>query len=207
MKKLTLPHWKNYLIFPDRLFLSLSILGFAATSGVLFAITEKHEGHSTKLLTELNSLQKNMASLQKTVNKPLPQIDLNSTNKEILKVSQQLELIRTKNLSHFDESLNKTETKLTYELEAIKQLVSHLDSKQQPIKFLTPKDLPFKVVSLDSIQHIPVASIAYDFKTIPLEKDDSLSGWRVISLDYGKQQIEFENSQKEHVLLTHEHIG
>ena len=125
----------------------------------------------------------------------------------ILKVSQQLEHVRTQNADHFDESLSKTEVALTNRLESIQQLVRHLDDKQSTIKFLMHKALPFQVISLDSIQHIPVASIVYDFKTVPLEKDDSLAGWRVIRLDYGKQQIEFENAKKEHVLLTHEHIG
>ena len=76
-----------------------------------------------------------------------------------------------------------------------------------PAKYLSPKQLPFQVLSLDSIQSIPVATIAYDFKTLSLEKGDALGGWRVVVIDYGKQRIKFENTQKERVLITHQHMG
>ena len=207
MKKLTFPHWKTCLLFPERVVLSLTLLGVVAGAGALFALSEKQDSPSIKLFAQLNTLQKNMATLQDTVNKPIPKIDLNATNEQIKNISQQLERERAQNANHINLSLNKTETALTNRLETIQQLVRHLDDKQSPIKFLPPKALPFQVISLDSIQHVPVASISYDFKTIPLEKDDSLAGWQLLAIDYGKQHIEFVNAKKEHVLLTHEQIG
>ena len=207
MKKLTFPHWKTCLLFPERVVLSLTLLGVVAGAGALFALSEKQDSPSIKLFAQLNTLQKNMATLQDTVNKPIPKIDLNATNEQIKNISQQLERVRAQNANHINLSLNKTETALTNRLETIQQLVRHLDDKQSPIKFLPPKALPFQVISLDSIQHVPVASISYDFKTIPLEKDDSLAGWQLLAIDYGKQHIEFVNAKKEHVLLTHEQIG
>ena len=207
MKKLAFPHWKTCLLFPERVVLSFTLLGVVAGAGALFALSEKQDSPSIKLFAQLNTLQKNMTTLQDTVNKPIPRIDLNATNEQIKEISQQLERVRAQNANHINLSLNKTETALTNRLEAIQQLVRHLDDKQSPIKFLPPKALPFQVVSLDSIQHVPVASIAYNFKTIPLEKDDSLAGWQVLAIDYGKQHIEFVNAKKEHVLLTHEQIG
>ena len=207
MKKLTFPHWKTCLLFPERVVLSFLLLGVVAGAGALFALSEKQDSPSIKLFAQLNTLQKNMATLQNTVNKPIPRIDLNATNEQIKEISQQLERVRAQNANHINLSLNKTETALTNRLETIQQLVRHLDDKQSPIKFLPPKALPFQVISLDSIQHVPVASITYAFKTIPLEKDDSLAGWQVLAIDYGKQHIEFVNAKKEHVLLTHEQIG
>ena len=110
-------------------------------------------------------------------------------------------------MSHVDQALNQTEATLAKRLDAIQEIVRHLDSKQVAIKYLDPKTLPFHVVSIDSIQHIPVASITYDFKTIPVEQGDALAGWRVLSLDYGKQRMELENTKKERVRLTHNSIG
>ena len=69
------------------------------------------------------------------------------------------------------------------------------------------KSLPFAIVSIDSIQQVPVASVTYDYKTIPLEKGDALAGWKVVSVDYSKQRLELENAQSERVLVTHEHVG
>jgi len=36
----------------------------------------------------------------------------------------------------------------------------------------------------------------------PAEKIDSLAGWTVIAIDFGKQQLEFENTHKERVLVN-----
>lgn len=207
MKKPNFLRWKSCLLFPERPILSLMILGISVGTGALLALTDKQANHSAHLVTQLHSLEKNIAALQNSVNKPSPQIDLSVTNQQIQDVSQQLERVHIRNAEHFDQSLNKTETALTNRLEAIQQLVRQLNEKPSPIKFLSTNALPFHVISIDSIQHIPVASIAYDFKTIPLEKDDSLAGWRLLHIDYGKQHIEFENAKKEHVLLTHEQIG
>ena len=83
----------------------------------------------------------------------------------------------------------------------------HLEEKKTSLKYLPVQSLPFSVISLDSIQHVSVATIAYDFKHVPLEKGDSLAGWRVISIDYGTQHMEFENTKKERVLVTLNQIG
>ena len=207
MKTLNLSYWKSYLCFPDRLVLSLAILIVTCIAGAIIAISDKQETHTSKLISQLNTLEKNINTLQLAVNQPLPKIDLHATNEQIQKVSQQLEEVRARNASHVDESMKKTEATLNKELLAIQDLVRHLDNKKESVTFLSPQSLPFQILSLDSIQSIPVASVAYDFKTVPLEKNDSLAGWRIVAIDYGKQHIEFANTKNEHVLLTHEHIG
>ncbi|WP_426741416.1 hypothetical protein, partial [Pseudomonas aeruginosa] len=73
--------------------------------------------------------------------------------------------------------------------------------KRHPIKYLPVTSLPFKVISIDSIQQISVATVAYNFKTIPLEKSDKLADWIVLSIDFGLQRMELENSNKEHVVV------
>lgn len=66
---------------------------------------------------------------------------------------------------------------------------------------LPASQLPFKVLSIDSIQEVPVASIAYHYKTQAMEKGDALAGWTVFEINYAKQTIEFENTDKAHVLV------
>lgn len=87
------------------------------------------------------------------------------------------------------------------QLEGITDLLRHLDEKKQPVKMLSENQLPFKVLSIDSIQEIPVASIAYHYKTQALEKGDALAGWTVFEIDFAKQIIEFENADKAHALV------
>ncbi len=69
------------------------------------------------------------------------------------------------------------------------------------MKILSASQLPFKVLSIDSIQEIPTVSLAYHYKTQALEKGDTLAGWTVFEIDFAKQIIEFENADKAHVLV------
>lgn len=64
---------------------------------------------------------------------------------------------------------------------------------------LPANQLPFKVLSIDSIQEVSVASVSYHYKTQALEKGDSLAGWTVFEIDFAKQTIEFENADNAHL--------
>ena len=203
MKKFQL---KSFLPFPERRILSYSLLGLTLGSGALLAVISAVNMHEYNI-SQLDTLQSNISKLQDSMNKPASEVNLNPMTQQIQQLSQQLDDVRAQNSNHLDQALNQTETALITRLDEIQQMVRHLDEKQSPIKYLPPQSLPFSVVSLDSIQHVPVASVAYDFKHVPLEKGDSLAGWRVISIDYGTQRIEFENTKKEHVLVTLENIG
>lgn len=207
MKLLKFPAWTSFLLFPKRAALSLSLLGVASGVGVIFAMTDTKNGSTTPVLSQLHLLQTKIEALQDSANKPLPEIDLSSMTQQVQQLSQQLDTVRAQTSAHFNQALYKTEMTLSHRLDAILALIHQLNRKQEAVKFLSPNALPFQVISLDSIQQMPVASVRYDFKTVPLEKDDSLAGWLVINIDYVKQCIEFENSKKEHVLLTHEHIA
>jgi hypothetical protein len=189
---------KKYLLF-----------GLALSVGSLLTIISgmHHVNQSSTLISTLDKLQSNLLTLQEAMNKPTPHLNLNAVTQDIQQLSQQLEAVRAQNTNHLDEALHQTEISLANRLDKLQKMVRHLNTIQKPITYLPPRHLPFSVLSLDSIQHVPVASVTYDFKTLPIEKGDSLAGWRVVSMDYGTQRIEFENGKKEHVLVTHENIG
>jgi hypothetical protein len=207
MKKFKSLTYRAFLLVPEHKILSCTFLGLTVVAAGLLALTDKSDSKSTLMMSRLNVLQTNIAALQKTANKPVAGIDLSSMTQQVQQLSQQLEKVRSQNTNHFDQALNQTEDALSKQLDTIQRLVVTLDKQKTSIKFLPAKYLPFQVLSIDSIQHVPVASVTYDFKTVPLEKGDSLAGWRVISIDYGKQRIEFENARKERVLLTQEQIS
>ena len=208
MKKLT---FKSFLPLPNHRVLSCLLLGLTLSSGVLLVVISAtnmlDDDKPNEVMSQLDALQNKMSTLQDSMNKPAPEINLSSMTQQIQQLSQQLDVVRAQNSHHLDQALNQTETVLINRLDAIQQMVRHLDEKPQAIKYLPIQSLPFSVVSLDSIQHVPVASVAYDFKNVAIEKGDSLAGWQVLSIDYVMQRIEFENGKKERVLITHEHIG
>lgn len=162
----------------------------------------QEDNHSAALLTHLTTIQKRLATIEQVVS------HTDSPNLEPIK--QQLNLLsnRINQLQTINpEQLTQTEKILHEQLNTIQTVVNHLDKTTTPITYLAANDLPFHILSLDSIQHIPVASVDYDFKVIPLEKEDKLASWKLIRMDYAKQQLEFENSKKERVLITRDHIG
>lgn len=206
----SLKGYKNYLLFPQKPLLSLGILSFTIVGGAFITLQTSQaikNNHTPQIMSRLTTLQSQLTTLQQAVNKPLPEINVDAITQQIALLSDHLNQLHTINPEEFNQTLNHTEANLRSQLNAIQTVVNHLDAKTNPIKYVNHKHLPFKVVSLDSIQQIPVASLAYDFKVVPLEKNDALAGWTLIHLDYGKQRIEFENARKERVLITNKHIG
>lgn len=195
-----------------------SILIVTATVSALFALVTNHQTSqpieplqvkaSDALVVErLNALQNQLKKLEEAVNKPLPEVNLNGISAQIADFSARLEQLREADSKSLTKAIVNTGATLGEELHSIKAVVTHLDDKKSPVKYLPIKRLPFAVVSIDSIQQVAVASVTYDYKTIPLEKGDALAGWKVVSVDYSKQRIELENAAAERILVTHEHLG
>ena len=178
------------------------IIGIGVYLAIHTSVNPQVDNHSEALLTHLTTIQKRLSTIEQVVSHN------DSPNLEPIK--QQLNLLsnRINQLQTINpEQLTQTEKLLHEQLNTIQTVVNHLDKTTTPIKYLAANELPFHILSLDSIQHIPVASVDYSFKVITLEKEDKLASWKLIRLDYAKQQLEFENSKKERVLITRDHIG
>src|SRR3989338_10767283 len=157
------------------------------------------------VMSRLNELQNHLLALEAAAAKPLPEIDLSSLDEKLKSLS--LDVSELKQFNPVDLK-NGIESRLDEAQQTISNQLNHLNNTVSSIKkagkpkYLPAKALPFAVVSIDSIQNTPVASIQYDYKTIPMEKGDLLAGWKVVSVDFGDQRIEFENKNHELVLLT-----
>lgn len=178
------------------------IIGIGVYLAIHTSVNPQVDNHSEALLTHLTTIQKRLSTIEQVVS------HTDSPNLEPIK--QQLNLLsdRINQLQSINPAqLTQTEKTLHEQLNTIQTVVNHLDKTTTPITYLAANELPFHILSLDSIQHIPVASVDYDFKVIPLEKEDKLASWKLILVDYAKQQLEFENSKKERILITRDHIG
>ncbi|HFL2713430.1 TPA: hypothetical protein ACGWTM_000563 [Legionella pneumophila] len=150
---------------------------------------------------ELNTLGEQLASIQTQLKQPVEQPDLSPINQNLNQLNTFIQQLQNKDEHQLGEIFTTEQGAIKKQLEGITDLLRHLDEKKQPVKMLPANQLPFKVLSIDSIQEVPVASIAYHYKTQALEKDDSLAGWTVFEIDFAKQTIEFENTDKAHVLV------
>jgi hypothetical protein len=215
MKNHAMKYLKNLWVLPARKGVFFAVLFVAAGVSTLLALmmslNERPEVHEpsadTQVVARLNELTSQVKIMEEVLNKPAHDINLNGVTAQIAELSSRLTQLREADSKKLTETLTHTQNALGEELHSIKEVVTHLDDKKSPIKYLPLKSLPFAVVSIDSIQQVPVASVMYDYKTMPLEKGDALAGWKVVRVDYGKQRLEFENAKSERVLITHEHIG
>ncbi|STX55458.1 Uncharacterised protein [Legionella beliardensis] len=194
-------------------------IGMSAIIGTVAGLAMSHEPSapnpalavSEAVINRLNELQNHLISLEAASQKPLPKLNLSALEQKIKDLSHDVAALCQFNPealnNHFEQRLTQTEHSLSQQLNTLNHAVTDIKSTYHAIKYLPAQSLPFKVASIDSIQTIPVASIQYDYKTIPLEKGDSLAGWTLVRVDFPHQQLEFENGNKEHVLIKQEHIG
>lgn len=163
------------------------------------------------IMDRISELQTHVISMESSAKKSIPKIDLSAIEthlKELGQVIADREQFDPAELKkNIEQRLNQTEQIIQGQLNTLNNAVSTIKNTSNQVKYLSLKVLPFSVSSIDSIQNIPVASIQYDYKTLPIEKGDVLAGWKVVKVDFSRQQIEFENKNKEHVLIKHEHIG
>ncbi|MGQ3892046.1 hypothetical protein [Legionella sp. CNM-4043-24] len=151
--------------------------------------------------TRLGSIQTQLDSLKLNLQKPVEKLDLSPINQDFNKLTALIEQIKLKDDSLINQLITENSSELNHKLDSINQVISGLDKKRNSVKYLPESVLPFQIVSIDSIQQVSVATVSYDFKTTPLEKTDTLAGWTVMQIDFGKQRLELENRNKERVLV------
>ena len=167
--------------------------------GMLLSKTNPEPSHINEHLSEIHG---QLTSLQQVIKTSTEKTDLSAINQDVNKLATLINEMKGKDDSQLNKLVLESRTQLAEKLDAMNTVISSLDKKQHPVQYLPVSALPFKIISIDSIQQVSVASVAYDYKTIPLEKSDALAGWTVLSIDFGKQSIELENNNKEHVLVA-----
>lgn len=185
---------------------SIAGLGLVLIGGaVLLKCHYQGKVKDTEIIaTRLNDIQAQLGNLQQATRKPDERVDLSAINQDFNKLAILIEQLKSKDDNTINQLITENRAELSHKLDALHEVINSLDKKQHPVKYLPVTALPFKVISIDSIQQVSVATVTYDFKTIPLEKSNKLAGWTVLQIDFGQQRIELENSNKERVVVTME---
>ncbi|MBA2656846.1 MAG: hypothetical protein H0U70_07640 [Tatlockia sp.] len=178
----------------DYKFLSLVLLNSLVLLVLFFKNnTPQVEAYHQDLSQHFAALNKQLIQLQQ----PSANIDLEPLKHDVNELRELLHQLHNKSDKQFDEG----QLQLQQRLNSMQHVLQLLDEKQHPVKYLPASALPFKVLSIDSIQQTSVVSVNYDFKTIPLEKNDKLAGWTVTNLDFSKQKAAFKNNKEEQVIV------
>lgn len=181
----------------------LILLSLNLTLGMTIIFLQPKIGHEpTPIGDRLTEIQSQLNTLQQAVKAPAEKIDLSSINQDFNRIAALISGLKSKDEAKLNQLVVDSRNQLSNKIDVVHSAINALDQKQHPIKYLPITALPFKVISIDSIQQVSVASVAYDYKTIPLEKTDALAGWTVLNVDFGKQKIELENTNKEHVIVA-----
>lgn len=175
-------------------------LGLALACGSFFYLNTQIK-NPTDLISRLDFIQTQLETLSNEAKKPVEIVDLTPINQDFNKLTTLIEQLKNNDETTHKQLINEYRTELTQKLDALNEIVKSLEKKHHPVTYLPITALPFKIISIDSIQQISVATVAYDFKTLALEKSDKLAGWKVLSIDFGQQWMELENGNKEHVIV------
>lgn len=179
-------------------------LGLVVTCGIVcIKYHSPHKAQNSEALSNrLDTIQAQLGALHQEVKKPTEAVDLSAINQDFNRLTSLIEQLKSNDETTLNRLINEHRSELTQKLDSLHNMVTALDKKQHPIKYLPVASLPFKVISIDSIQQVSVATVAYNFKTMPLEKSDKLAGWTVLYIDFGLQRMELENSNKERVVVA-----
>lgn len=151
---------------------------------------------------DLSFLEKRLSAIESKLVQPVKSPDLSPINRNLKQLGQFIQQLQNKDDHQLGELFSTGQVAIKKQLDGIATLLSRLDEQKHPMKTLPVSSLPFQVLSIDSIQDVSVASVAYNYKTQALEKGDSLAGWTVVQIDFARQFIAFENADKAHVSLS-----
>lgn len=162
---------------------------------------------TTKLMArQLQEIQTQLANLKQEVEKPKKPVNLAPLEQQIYKLGNALEAAKSTNNGTTSQLLNENKA-LAEKLDTVKLTLSQLNQTQNPVEYLEPSALPFKVLAIDNIQEQAVLAIEYNFHPVALERGDEIAGWKVLNLDYGQQLVEFINKDNAHIQLSMKQVG
>lgn len=165
----------------------LILLGVNACAVLTVIVSHQFNPRVSDTAPELKAIE------QAIQNTPAPRLDLSPIKAEVNELARLIKQMQNEDEASFNSLLSTIKTELQSKLDTMHDTIVSLEAKDHPIKMLPSVVLPFNVISIDSLQHTSVATVAYDYKTTALEKGDTLAGWQVRTIDFARQQIVFEN--------------
>ena len=167
--------------------------------------TQRATTNNLALTEEINNIDTRLAAIEQhlsenhTTNESIENI-----SKQITNLSAQFQTLLNQSDDNMNQHFQFATTTLKEEISTVKSIVSDL-SKQKTHHLLPASQLPFQVLRIDMIQEQPVVTVNYNHTTLPLMIGDELTGWKLMSTNFSKQEAHFKNFKEEwiHTQATH----
>lgn len=207
--------YKNVRLFAKKPLGKVMLIGIAIFLLLTFIalIDKSSDEHRTRIATyqlntidnqvnEVSTLYQDMNQLTKTIT-----TDNHLTQNEITQLSEEVQAVQTraqelsdqKDLSQLSQSLSQSNQLLSQKVVDLENNVSDVKQILQPYTFIDPKNLPFKVISLDVWDGTPYATVNIDGEEDLMGLNETRSGWTVDSMDFVNRQIVFKNQKDQYI--------
>ncbi|MFN7098003.1 MAG: hypothetical protein ACK4PR_10685 [Gammaproteobacteria bacterium] len=156
---------------------------------------------------KLNDIQAKLSVIEHSLQQDNSAGNIVKLESDIQTINQHIQHITQDNTQSVETTVSVNSQRLQQQITSLTHLVQIMQQSMRKAVYLTAKALPFKVIALDSIQGQGVVTIDYHYDTFPIEKDDTIAGWRLTKADYSLQMAEFANDKEQHVLIQLKNNG
>jgi hypothetical protein len=146
----------------------------------------------SSITARISKVQETIGLLKQEMSKKKNQVDIRQVESGLSQLSENINKMASENEMRLKAHLNQISMNSD---KLYKKVIGSVESlnKSSSSQFISADNLPFTVLAIDSIQEQGVVDVSYSYKNIPLERGDVLAGWQVNKIDYGHQQVVFEN--------------
>ena len=197
LKKLKLPRKTILIIAGISMVLIAAVISMVKTKSAKPIPSAK----INPLSVQLNSIARQVTQIRQELGNNQLQINLDSVNAELAKVSHQAEQLAAKSDDLITNEIKSSSKQLAAKLNKITNELHKLQQERKIVTYLKPANLPFKIISIDNIQQQNIVSVNYNHTDFPLEIGDYLTGWKLVKADFASQRAEFINHKNQHVVI------
>ena len=208
-------HWYlKFLVLNLMLILVIGLLTFIFIN-IMHVHMSKNSGDITQnkpstqyiFTQKLDDIQGRLSVIEQSLRSDKSQKNMSQLEVKLQGLNQNIQTLSNNNAQAIESSLSSNSDKLQQQISQLSHNIAELKQSMQKTIYLKSSALPFKVISIDSIEAQNVVTVAYDYKNVPLEQHDALAGWALLKADYALQTADFVNSKQQHVFISLSHGG
>jgi hypothetical protein len=179
--------------------LFFSIVSFHKNTNVNDQVSLQNK-RSEAILRELNDINLVLHDVESNpFNSKQQQMTLQSLEKNIASAQKSMiNVAKSSDIQKVSDQITSVKDDIDTQMGDLKKTISEgMGGKQ----YLDANTLPFHVISVDVIAGQPYVSVEYASHVSPLSVGDILTGWRVTSADYESGVAEFINEKNQSVKI------